>query len=719
MRYSLLSVLALLALVGTIPTPASAQQGSIKMRITNDGHFRWTCSKCSTDNAATKNPNRCYKCGANGNFSFQCRCGQKIEIGTTECPNTKCNRKFPKVYGANPKPGAGGTTAPAKRFCSHCGTKANADAKFCGKCGKPLPKPTKPVTKPTEPGTGPEPKPEPKPETKDPEEQSEEERAKTERTQKRIKALEAYYATMYAKHLKSRDWFIRARAMAARGKIDCKETTDKLMTVVENDRDPMIRMYAWEALHARAASLAKMPDYHRRWVSAGVKAAYKGGFRGDLRVALIKAVEAYGPKPPGFEVTNDKLITYILKTTSHERPADSRTLTALRKLIATWKDPKITQSICRMLSNATTANKAEYVLGSLNPAITPIGKWYQKTPSADWRKKQGEWSKWVKENLTEETASVKVAKKPYVGKSKYFPPAEKITDPNDPKWRKDLELGKLKFNDVEIAFVIDSTGSMQHVMNTLAKQLVRMIAALNMVSREPRIGTVYYRHEEDPALQVPCCKQATGQQMQGRLPNGKTVILTNYRTLLLPLTSQVEKLAEIMLKQVAGGGHAGGAPHGGMITAIRGLKWTKSKTAKRVLVVIGDTPPTAGTSQAIETLVTTFHKKHNFTFHSMRVLSVPQLMTEKQLKQQGSRHLPNYAKIAKLGGGTSIIGQFLRTQNGRKSGQVAPPHSAGGNFRALVIGIIQGMINEDYRSRVAPVVNVLVEHSQSPVARRR
>ncbi|MBT7171443.1 MAG: hypothetical protein HN909_06705 [Phycisphaerales bacterium] len=641
-----------------------AQQVAIQFEL-KDGYVRWICPKCKVNNAATAGLNKCYSCNYSTTFTLGCsKCQHPFDLGTANC--SKCKVALPKVYASNPNPNA-----------------------------KPIPKP-----KAAE---------QPKKLTP---------RQKADRT-KRIKKLEAYYTMVYGQHLKHTDWFVRAVALAEMGKIDCKESTDELMKVLETDRDPMVRMYAWEVLHARSASLAKMPSYHRRWVANGAEAAYRGGFRGDLRVGLINAIAAYGPKPPGFEVTPHELIPMLLKTLSPSRPSDSRTLKALRELVATWKDPELTQTIAQMLSSAKTANKAEYLLGGLTDTIAPVGIYSKVTPSREWVKVRTQWDAWIKENLKTKTESSQAPKTPYVGKSTYFPQAETITDPDDPKWKKDLELGKLTINDIDLVFVIDSTGSMQLVMTKLAKNVTGILNTLKLFSRTPKIGAVYYRHEEDPALQMSCCKAALGKVSRYEPAGGKAYNFKDYRTSSLPLTSQITKLAATMLAQRADGAHYNpdvgenpGALHGGLLSATKTMKWSKNATAKKIIVLMGDAMPTKGTIPAIETLVSGEHSERNITFHSMRVV------TEATPKYYDAEDfLPNFIKVAKLGGGTSLVGDFNK-ETSAPHGQIAPPHDSSDNFRKLTVAIIKGMINKDYLDRVDPVINVLVEYAQSPDPRK-
>ena len=102
--------------------------------------------------------------------------------------------------------------------------------------------------------------------------------------QKAIDQLVEHYLEMYGKHLKSRDWMARAMAVIGLARVDDPRITARLFEVLDGDKLPLVRVYAWEAVHSRLGSLDE--EQRGRWVRTGRTLLAKGLLRGDLRVGL-------------------------------------------------------------------------------------------------------------------------------------------------------------------------------------------------------------------------------------------------------------------------------------------------------------------------------------------------------------------------------------------------------------------------------------------------
>ena len=55
---------------------------------------------------------------------------------------------------------------------------------------------------------------------------------------------------------------------------------------------------------------------------------------------------------------------------------------------------------------------------------------------------------------------------------------------------------------------IDATGSMNDENQLVAQETGLVIRVCALVSKRARCGTIYFRHETDPALMQACCKRA-------------------------------------------------------------------------------------------------------------------------------------------------------------------------------------------------------------------
>jgi hypothetical protein len=402
-----------------------------------------------------------------------------------------------------------------------------------------------------------------------------------------------YYAEMYGRHLSNGDWFIRALGLISLGRIDAPITTEKILSSLEKDRDALVRLYAWEVLHARTPSLTR--DQHERWVAAGVETAIAGAFRGDLRAGLVLAMQSYGAD--AFKGNARKVALKFVAQCSQRDSRDTRTLAALRKVAAAWQDAALMQSL-KLPGGAKAAGKSGKGGGAL-----------------------------------------------YKGRSRLIPAAEAL-NPRDPKWRQDLELDKLVVTDFDLVFCIDSTGSMQSTMTWIARDVTKMMAAFKLVAREPRMGTIYFRHEIDPKLQHDCCRKAisTGQYAS-RI----------YQVRAFALTGSISTLAQRMLREEAGRNstdksfHPGGAAAAALYAATRKLLWKQGNWARKIIVMVGDSPVTPGTTKVANKLAAEA-RKAGFQIHS--------LIVDRKInfKSKGSfkSGLETWVAIAKAGGGKAI-----------------------------------------------------------------
>src|SRR5688572_1851957 len=81
-----------------------------------------------------------------------------------------------------------------------------------------------------------------------------------------IQKLEAFYAKAYGEPLDSAERLPRGIAIVSLSRIDAEPVTERLLGVFKaKDKDPVVQYLAWEALHARHASLS--PEQRSRWAA--------------------------------------------------------------------------------------------------------------------------------------------------------------------------------------------------------------------------------------------------------------------------------------------------------------------------------------------------------------------------------------------------------------------------------------------------------------------
>jgi len=606
--------------------------------------------------------------------------------------------------------------------CTRCGKSNAGSATSCSRCGASRPDAT--PASPAKNSASPAPaknSASPAPAKSEP--ARPEKKNLTEDQKAHIRSIEKYYTRMYAKHLDNRDWFVRALAVVGLARLQSDATTEKLLETLKTDRDSLVRVYAWEALHARQKTLTD--EQRKTWVEQGLETALtKDGFRGDLRANLIRAMIPYGVD--GLSGKEVRVIQRFIKETDHRDPKDHQTLKAIRDLLTQWQDRTLTKRLLTQMTKDGIANRVEYVVGGLNPDIETIGRCETKLPQKVWLKKRAEWILWLKEADLKPPAPGTL--KPYQGKSRFLPPAETITDPNDPTWRDELEVDKLRVDEFDLVFVVDSTSSMTPVMEWLAKDLSKILSALKLYAREPRIGVVYYRHEVDESLMQPCCK--------ARAQKDNDITATLYRVKTLPLTGKIHLLAKAMQAEKAHDGHfnpgreknpipSPGAVHGGLFTAITNQPWTKSSASRKIIVLVGDAPPTDKTMPKIKKLLAKATET-GLKVNVLKVFMTKQYLPAKVLQGPGlsapaKKAFAEFDQVAQWGKGRSMIGQFLSPPP-KIAGQIAPPPDRRHEpFKALIAQIIRSTLPDGYQKRVDPFVEVLAEYVDAtpPEKRRR
>lgn len=119
--------------------------------------------------------------------------------------------------------------------------------------------------------------------------------------------------------------------------------------------------------------------------------------------------------------------------------------------------------------------------------------------------------------------------------------------------------------EVDVVFVIDTTGSMGDEIQTVKDQVVEMMNKIQGGSPQPfvRVGMVAYRDRGD-----------------------------EYVTKTFPLTSDINGIKENVRQLVAnGGGDTPESVNEALHTGIYNMNWSANRNAKKLMFLIGDAPP--------------------------------------------------------------------------------------------------------------------------------
>ncbi|HOI55696.1 MAG TPA: HEAT repeat domain-containing protein, partial [Phycisphaerae bacterium] len=82
-----------------------------------------------------------------------------------------------------------------------------------------------------------------------------------------IEKFMQYYLDMYSLHLKSPDWMARAMGVISLARLDDPRATQLLMQTMLGDKEELVRIYAWEAVHGRQDRLS--PEQRYLWIRTG------------------------------------------------------------------------------------------------------------------------------------------------------------------------------------------------------------------------------------------------------------------------------------------------------------------------------------------------------------------------------------------------------------------------------------------------------------------
>ena len=544
---------------------------------------------------------------------------------------------------------------------------------------------------------------------------------KLSKAQRRIKSFEDYLVKAYLTHFKkNRDWLAKCFLVSALGKLDCPQSTNALIKLQKFQKNPVVMIHIWEALHARADTLTR--SQHNRWVNRGLKAfrQFKGKcFTGDLRIGLLKAVAGYGPKAD-LCAKLDFVFFQMLKKIKHTNPADYNTLVAMREILADQRNKKLTKMLISNMHNPELFNKIEFILGGLDSNYKPVGT-TTYTPAKDVIINQKRhWLKWVQTAKLNNPKKIKYTL--YRGTSNLFPKPIKITNLKKQRryFRNDLEMKKIRVKSFELTFVIDSTGSMKEVMKWVSRDVKKILTTMELVASEPKLGVTYFRHEIDPKAQTSDCCQKRPLIINGCDAKTKKKLdhTTTYTCKVYTMVSSrgIDTLVKNLQKEKAGGGHNGGAAYGGILAAYKYNKWKKK--GKKVMVVIGDTQMTAtnpkpknpgpGSVDSIEPCKKLLKKmkKENFEVHFIRCNNYHQLRNE-------------FSALAKISGGINIHAKFPEPENRnpnnpappKPSPQIAPSNKDIGAYAEIVIQIFKSVIPKKHHNKVPPVAAVITEYA--------
>ncbi|MBT3278033.1 MAG: hypothetical protein HN909_07065 [Phycisphaerales bacterium] len=535
-------------------------------------------------------------------------------------------------------------------------------------------------------------------------------------TQKRIERRYRYAYALYMEPLASKDRFFRCIAIVGMNKVDTKYVLKPIYDTAMTDKDPIVRAFAFQAMLPRMKDLTD--EQYTALMTKALDDARKGYLRGELRVGLFQHLRCFAPNDLKGAVARD--FFFLLQKCSHLNPADTPVLIEMRNLMAHWQDKALITRCCSAMTRDGSANKYEFVLGGLNPEIPAVG---QVNAKASWTATKATWTKWLRATTLQPKPK---ADRKTLKATSLLPAPRKIVNPDAPEWNENLEIDKLTIKQFDLAFVMDATGSMGGPMKWVASNLGSLMNMVGLVCSDPRIGVTLFRHELDPSIQAPCCKEPFSPENKPtgtKKPKGKKKGKKKFKpgpifgcATLFALSGKTSAMASGLARFQPFGGnylHPGGAVAGGLKQALEKQPWAKGESAKKIIVLIGDsliTNSAAPRSTEVATALATAAKGRGFVIHSLILKG----------------KLPGYVAVAEAGGGKALKAKlppgfqagipkagFVPKYKTCENGQLIAPYSSDTPFSTLANEIMKTIIPESYHKRIAPLVKVLLTYSKS------
>jgi len=151
-------------------------------------------------------------------------------------------------------------------------------------------------------------------------------------------------------------------------------------------------------------------------------------------------------------------------------------------------------------------------------------------------------------------------------------------------------VGGLRKVGLDVAIVVDATGSMQSIIDDLKQRMDDLAATLQRLVPTARVGAVAYRDRDDS-------KGPTGPRQS-----------EDFVVKWTDLTFNVKKVQTFLNGLVAeGGGDWPEAVRAGLETAMRQMKWRAD--AKKVIIIVGGSPPHEEDVPTIRKLVSEWRAK--------------------------------------------------------------------------------------------------------------
>lgn len=370
---------------------------------------------------------------------------------------------------------------------------------------------------------------------------------------------------------KQKDRASRSLLIISMSKVPRNGATRTLLDMLKKESDPLVRAVAWECLLARLPMLTQ--NQYTELVASTHSLFNAGIIRGHMRAAALDLLSVSTPD----KAAKDLWGKIYLQTDSRQ-PGDDDVIEALGNCLGQWKSGNIAEYLVGRMTVLDEAFRAHRILAA---AGAPIGADQIKFDAGDaeclrllaatyaswWAKESANW-KDVKISL-EDGRWRKLG--PHLIDA---PEPVASVNPDDKKWRRDLELRPPQLKSFDVGLVVDVTGSMGPALAWLRQDVKKLMAGAGVLAYEPRIGLTFYRDHGD-----------------------------EFVTRHLPLTGKVDLLLQALTQMDAkGGADLPEAVFEAMTESLKSSNWSSGASSRRVMVLVADAPAHEKTQKQCEDL---------------------------------------------------------------------------------------------------------------------
>lgn len=481
---------------------------------------------------------------------------------------------------------------------------------------------------------------------------------------------EDFLAGLYGKLLTSDDWLTRGVGLISLSRLPSESATEMILSAARDDRTSAVRVVAWQCLLARASSLSS--EQFESWRKVTSDLAKHDAFRGQTRVGLLRFMSVCEPKPAA-----KKLWISIFNHTSAMEQQDIPVLDALADCLVAWRSPELMQFLFDNLSDTETQYRAEYVLHRAGCDAPWAGEHSDLGHNAMWKRAIETYADWWRKHRKQWREVDQIDEHAWKQLKPQYVPAldrERVIDRSDPYWRKEMELPELDVAMMDVAFVIDASGSMQWLIDYLKSDIARLMGACSLVSQKPRIGLTFFRDHGDMFV-------TRGTRLTSKLPALQATLGTI---------------------DAAGGEDEPEAIKEALVDALSNNPWRWDKNVRRTVVLITDAPPQPATQSDCRDIAEQC-KSEGVTLYVIKATgnSAPEL--DEIAASAGTEAMPmtDLARWDDLYPPPDLNGNGWYIRIARASADDAID-------RQILTALIRNCVNKQFHDRIEPLAGIML-----------